>query len=737
MGESAFRANLEMLRRELNEPQWDAVRHREGPLLILAGAGSGKTRALTYRIAHLVAYVGVDPHAILALTFTNKAAREMRRRVEELLGSRAGRLWLGTFHGTCLRILRTHADLLDLGPSFAVYDSDDQVRLAKAVVVELGLDPKRFRPNALVYQVGRAKDEGLGPEDLEVPPYNPWAEALREFYRRYQRRLREARALDFGDLQLETLRLFEEHPDVTRHYQERFQHLLIDEYQDTNHVQYRLARQLAGVHGNVCVVGDDDQSIYGWRGADVRNILAFEKDYPGATVIKLEQNYRSTAAILDAASAVVARNRSRHPKTLWTDRRGGEPVRVHEAPTEEDEAAWVAHTVASLRQQEVPHAAVAVLYRMHALSRPFEEAFLRLRIPYVVYGGLRFYDRKEVKDALAYLRLLLNPDDPVAFRRVINVPPRGIGDATVQRIEAVAREAGVGPGRALEIAVERGVLGTRSARAVASFANLVEGWRQATPGASIRDLLVRVLEDSGYLDALKGEQSEQGEARLENLEELLNAAEAFEAEEAGGLAAFLDRAALVSDQDRSPDRLDAVTLMTLHSAKGLEYPVVFLAGLEEGVFPHQRSSDSPEELEEERRLCYVGMTRAMDRLYLTRARMRRVYGAEGFFRPRSRFLEELPPEVYRPAGAGERVTDARPEEAAVPPDPSEGRTYAPEPDEADYRPGMRVRHPKYGRGEVSRVDGRGPRAKVTVRFRDGTTRKFLAALSGLEVFLDT
>jgi len=490
--------SAEELRAELNPAQWEAVCRTEGPLLILAGAGSGKTRVLTYRIAYLVAFAGVDPRAILALTFTNKAAREMRRRVEALLGSRAAGAWVGTFHSTCLRILRSHGHLLQVGPDFAVYDGDDQKKLAQAVVADLGLDPKRYSPTALLYRVHRAKDEGRGPDELEVPPHAPAARALQEFYALYQDRLRQARALDFNDLLLEALRLFRTHQEVAEHYRRRFSHLLIDEYQDTNRVQYWLAREIAAGHGNLCVVGDDDQSIYGWRGADLRNILAFEEDFPGAAVVKLEQNYRSTQAILEAASAVVARNRSRHPKTLWTAREGGEPVAVHEAATEEEEAAWVADTLRAAVARGLHHSDVAILYRMHALSRPFEEAFLRRRIPYVVYGGLRFYDRKEVRDALAYLRLVLNPDDPVAFHRVINTPARGIGRTTVELVEALARREGCGLGEALERAVEEGVLPTRGARAVAGFAAQLLEWRTGAATTPLRELLVRVLEESGY-----------------------------------------------------------------------------------------------------------------------------------------------------------------------------------------------------------------------------------------------
>jgi DNA helicase-2/ATP-dependent DNA helicase PcrA len=732
--------DAEALRQELNPPQWQAVSHAAGPLLVLAGAGSGKTRVLTYRIAYLVDSVGVPPWAILALTFTNKAAREMERRVRDLLGSDALGTWIGTFHGVCLRILRRHGELLPVGREFSVFDTDDQKKVAAAVVQDMGLDPKRFKAPALLYRVSRAKDEGQGPDDLDLPLHHPLSEVLPEFFVRYDRRLRAARALDFSDLLLEALNLFATHPEVAADYRTRFRHVLIDEYQDTNRVQYRLARELAAGHGNLCVVGDDDQSIYSWRGADIRNILAFEKDFPGTTTVKLEQNYRSTAAILQAASAVVACNRSRHPKVLWTDRGDGAPVVVREAPTEEEEAAWAVAELSRLHRSGHSYADCAVLYRMHAQSRAFEEALLRHRIPYVVYGGLRFYDRKEVRDTLAYLRLVLNPDDPVAFLRVVNTPPRGIGKTTVDRLLTLSVKRDQGLWQTLVAAVEEGLVATRAARAVASFVALLDGWRDAVGSVPLRDLLGRIVQESGYAEALRAEGGEQAETRLENLEELLNAAEAFEQTEQGGIREFLDRAALVSDQDRDEDRADAVTLMTLHAAKGLEYPAVFLTGLEEGVFPHHMSADTPAGLEEERRLCYVGMTRARDRLYLSRARIRRVYGAEGYFRPPSRFLQELPPEVYpgvtaqAPGAAPSPMVPAHPETPRAPTEA--GRFFAPEPGEAAYRAGMVVRHPTYGSGSVVRVDGHGQRAKVTVRFADSGTRKFIAAMAGLEIALD-
>jgi DNA helicase-2/ATP-dependent DNA helicase PcrA len=725
---------------DLNPPQREAVTHGEGPLLVLAGAGSGKTQVLTRRIAWLVERAGVDPGAILALTFTNKAAREMEGRVAKLLGEGARRAWIGTFHSIALRILRSHADKTALGGPFTVYDGDDQVRLAKQVAAELNLDPKRYRPAALLTGVQRAKDEGRGVEEFKAQPGNPYAETLRKFFLLYQKRLLQARAMDFGDLLLETLRLFHARPEVAAQYARRFRHVLIDEYQDTNRVQYRLARSFSEVWGNLCVVGDDDQAIYGWRGADLRNILDFEEAFPGTRIVKLEQNYRSTGPILRAASSVISRNLGRHAKTLWTAREGGESVRIHTAPTEEEEAAWIVAEAKRLRAEGRRYGDMAVLYRAHALSRPLEEALLGERVAYAVFGGLRFYERKEVKDTLAYLRLVVHPDDPVAFRRIVNVPPRGVGDRTVEELFALTERWDVGVWEAARRAVEEGVVAARAARAVAAFLSLVEGWRRVASELSVFRLLDRILDESGYREWLRRDDGEKAVDRLENLSELLNAAEAFERESGGGYAEFLDRAALVSDQDRSGEGWDGLTLMTVHSAKGLEFDCVFLAGMEEGVFPHILSSDTPEGIEEERRLCYVAMTRARDRLYLTRSRVRRVYGSESILRGPSRFLSELDPSAL----AVERVREVLPaarnrpstETPKLPPNGSEdeGSWILPEPDQCAYVVGMRVRHGKYGQGVVGTVEGRGPNARVTVDFGGAGRKKFVAGMAGLEIY---
>ncbi|TAL17522.1 ATP-dependent DNA helicase PcrA [bacterium] len=739
----------------LNPPQREAVTFGDGPLLILAGAGSGKTRVLAHRIAYLVERRNVPPSSIISLTFTNKAAGEMKERVAGLLGGSLHGAWLGTFHSIALRILRTHGELTKWGASFSVYDSDDQKRLAKDVAASLSLDTKKYKPASLLAGVSRAKDDGRGFSDFEVPGVSasPHAKVFYSFYKLYTLRLQNARALDFGDLLLETLRLFEERPEIARRYAEKFRHVLIDEYQDTNRVQYLLAGHLSSVWGNICAVGDDDQSIYGWRGADLRNILDFEKDFPGTKIIKLEQNYRSTAAILEAAASVISHNVGRHKKTLWTSRKGGVPVVCHTASTEEEEAQWIVEKIISLLKEGQKLKDIAILYRTHALSRPVEEALMDRELRYVVYGGLRFYERREIKDAMACLRLVAQPYDPVALKRVINEPPRGIGDKTVAAIfsESEARELDLFA--TMRLMVEEGVLPPRASRAVAGFIELVEGWRIAhAEGERLGDLLSRILRESGLRGALERAKEDEKEAeRLENLEELLNAADVHAAE-GGTVLSFLDRAALISDQESGKPGWDGMTLMTIHSAKGLEFPCVFIAGMEEEVFPHALSSSSKEEVEEERRLCYVAMTRAKDRLFLTRARVRRVFGAEGLFRPPSRFLFELPEKICprdyptaRPCPEKRGFTvpprippksEAAPQKEYAPEAKTNGRSLSVDPENCDYKKGMKVRHPKYGDGVVTATDGRGPTARVSVDFRRGEKKKFVAGLSGLEILID-
>ncbi len=744
----------------LNPPQLEAVTHGEGPLLVLAGAGSGKTRVLAHRIAFLVERTGVSPHSILALTFTNKAANQMKERVSALLGGSLHGAWLGTFHSIALRILRANGEMTRWGSDFAVYDGDDQRRLAKGVCESLSIDTKKYKPASLLAAVSRAKDDGRDFASFDDPSGggSPHAKVFYSFYKLYTQRLVNARAMDFGDLLLETLRLFEESPEIAQKYSSRFRHLLIDEYQDTNRVQHLLAKVLSGHWGNIMAVGDDDQSIYGWRGADLRNILDFERDYPQTKIIKLEQNYRSTPEILRAASSVIAQNRGRHEKTLWTARREGAPLVCHTANTEEEEAAFIVETALALARKGAGLGEMAVLYRTHALSRPIEDALMARGVRYAVYGGLRFYERKEIKDALSYLRLVLAPYDPVALRRVINEPPRGIGDKTVEQIFDFSAQRDLDLWSSARRMVEEGALPPRAARAVAAFISLVEGWRGFfAAGEGLGLILKRIFEESGLLGAIERAKEDEREAeRLQNLEELVNAAEAHESE-GGNIVTFLDRAALVSDMDASGEERSALSLMTIHSAKGLEFSTVFVAGLEEEVFPHSLSSGSKEEVEEERRLCYVAMTRARERLYLTRARVRRVFGAEGLFRPPSRFLFELPEGMRpadlafaaRPASVGADFASQKSGFARPLPEKREGgkvgeviepqsggRYISVDPEASDYKKGMRIRHPKYGAGMVTAVDGRGPAARVSVDFSSGEKKKFVAGLSGLEILVD-
>jgi DNA helicase-2/ATP-dependent DNA helicase PcrA len=706
----------------LNPRQLEAVRHGDGPLLVLAGAGSGKTRVLTYRIASLIRDRGVPPSGILAVTFTNKAAGEMRERLQALLGTQTARaLWIGTFHATCSRILRISGAAGDVDPRFVIYDDDDQRTLMRETLRAMDLDDRRFPPAAVLGEIGRAKNELL-----DHVAYAARAETAREsmlgrIYAAYQRRLDDAHALDFDDLLLRTVRLFQDAPAVLAQYQERFRHILVDEYQDTNHAQYTLVNLLARRHRNLCVVGDDDQAIYRWRGADVRNILEFERDYPEATVVALEQNYRSTQRILAAAAAVIHHNPHRHPKTLWTSNPEGEPVGLYEAFDGYDEARYIGEQIRAHQAAGGRAGDVAVLYRTHAQSRQLEEMFLRLGIPYRIIGGVRFYERAEVRDLLAYLRLAYNPADEAGLRRVVNVPRRGVGDTTLRRLDAHAREHGTTLWEALRGAAHRGPAGAVPAAAgltgavrtgLTEFAGLVEDLGAFAADHSARDVLLRAIDRTGYRRMLEQEGTDDAYARLENLEELgAVAREVEETTEDGSLEMFLQHLALQTDIDTVDERPDRVTLMTLHSAKGLEFPIVVLAGLEEGLFPHMRALEQDVDLAEERRLCYVGMTRARRRLLLTYAHARTSYGTTRPSVP-SRFLAEIP--------AGTVVRAATPK-TAVGDWPADEERPVPEIAVGDH-----VRHKTFGDGRVLEMDGEGPRAIITVRFDGPAGTKRLA-----------
>jgi len=714
----------------LNPSQREAVAAVDGPVLVVAGAGSGKTRVLTHRIAHLIRDVGVSPFAVLAITFTNKAATEMKERVAALVGPVANDMWVSTFHSACARILRREAPRLGYRSSFSIYDEADAVRLTTMCVRDLDLDPKRFPPRALRARISTAKNELVDYETFASSDTGYHHEKVADVYRLYQQRLVEASAMDFDDLLMVTVEAFQAFPEVLAGYQERFRYVLVDEYQDTNRAQYVLVELLGGGHHNICVVGDQDQSIYRFRGADVRNILEFERDHPDAKIVRLEQNYRSTQTILDAANAVIEHNRHRIPKRLWTDRGSGEPITVYEGQDEHDEAAFVAEEIQVLERRGVRRSDIAVFYRTNAQSRVLEELFARFGIPYQVVGGLKYYDRREVKDVLAYLRVLVNPDDQVALKRIINVPKRAIGDTSVAHVDRYAEAHGIGFVEALRRAGDIERLTARARKAIAGFVSLVDHLRdRAAEGAKVA--LEAVLEDAGYLEMVRAERTIEAMGREENLKELVTAVAEFEKAGPASLGdvrwddldgierlqLFLESIALVTDIDTLEDE-DKVALMTLHNAKGLEFPVVFVTGMEDGVFPHVRSLGDPEELEEERRLCYVGMTRAEDRLYLTRAWSRELWGQSNYNGP-SRFLGEIPDELTVPA-----ARDRRRPAAAVTPRPAVSA--------GEIGVGDRVRHSHWGLGTVREVVGGGERAEAVVVFDDQGSKRLLLAWAPLE-----
>lgn len=719
----------------LNPEQRRAVETTEGPLLVLAGAGSGKTRVLVHRIAYLVGACGIPAESILAVTFTNKAAGEMRERVEKLLGPAAEGIWVSTFHSTCVRILRREAGHLGLSRGFAIYDEGDALATVKEALRRRGLDPKTADPRRLRWRIDQWKNAGVLPARASEQALDLEAEEAAETYAVYQRLLREANALDFGDLILQVVELFDRFPQVLEHYQRRWQYVLVDEYQDTNRVQYRLVNQLSCGHTNLCVVGDPQQSIYGWRGADIRNILDFERDFPDAQVVALERNYRSRRPILDGASAVVAHNGSTRSLRLRAELGEGEPIRFFEALDERSEAAFVVREIlTAARRDGRSFRDFAIFYRTNAQSRPFEDELLRYDVPYVVVGGVRFYERAEVKDALAYLRLALNPADSAALRRIVNAPPRGIGKTTLERADERGERDGVPALEGLRRLAAAGEAG-RAAGPIRDFLALLDELGAQVHGVAPAEAIARVLQKSGYLAALEREGTPEAEARLENLRELVSSAEDFVAESVEGdeerapVELFLDQVALVSDVDTWDRRAERVSLMTAHSAKGLEFPVVFLVGLEEGILPHAAAVRDPAGLEEERRLFYVGMTRAMERLYLSCAQERRRYGSRTFAVP-SRFLREIPEEVLQGELPETREAGPRGGDAAL--DYSYGQGE-PEAAAGGAIPrGMRVRHPVFGAGTVLDVSGAGPNQKLRVRFDRVGVKTLVLRFANLE-----
>ena len=712
----------------LNPVQSEAVLHTEGPVLIVAGAGSGKTRALTHRIAYLIREHGVNPYSVLAITFTNKAAREMAQRVEELLGERIAKgMWILTFHSACVRILRREHKHLGLPSSFTIYDEGDTERLITNVLRDLNLDVKRFPPRAMSAAIGKAKDHVLSAAEFTAGAGNFYEETIAKVYSAYEERKRAAGALDFDDLIGETVRLFREHPEVLEHYQERFRYVLIDEYQDTNRAQYELVNLLAAKYRNVCVVGDADQGVYSWRGATIQNLLDFERDYPDAAVFLMEQNYRSTSNILAVANALIEHNVQRKPKSLWTETEGGELAVRFRADDEHEEALFVAEETHRLVDEEgFRYTDIAVFYRTNAQSRVLEDVFMRAGTPYRVVGGVRFYQRKEVKDVLAYLRLLVNPQDVVAARRVINTPKRGIGDATVAALEGFAAEEGVPFLAAARRVDEVASLAARAKGAVAGFVEIMDVLQAAfDSGAAPQRMVEAAATESGYLIELETERTVEAEGRIENLRELGGVAAEFEQRDPNGsLSDFLEQVSLVGEQDEYDEEAGSVTLMTLHNAKGLEFPVVFIIGLEDGVFPHYRSMGDQSELEEERRLLYVGVTRARQRLYLTHAWSRSLFGATSY-NPPSRFLGEIPSELVRALEEDDTETgvgSVSPIRAAV-----DGRR-----EPIEISAGDTVLHDRWGEGVVLAVSGRGSDAEATVRFEEVGEKHLLLAYAPLK-----
>ena len=717
-------ARNEALLEGLNEPQREAVLHGQGPLLILAGAGSGKTRVLTHRIAHLVHSGKARPGEILAITFTNKAAQEMRERVEVLVGNRARAMWVMTFHSACARMLRSDAHRLGYTRGFTIYDEQDSVRLVKRCIEELDVDPKRFTPRAIKRQISDAKNQLLDASGYREKVGSFFEQTAADVYELYEQRAHAMNAMDFDDLLVRTVNLLELFPEVRERYQHNFQHVLVDEYQDTNRAQYRWLQILAEEHRNLAVVGDDFQSIYSFRGADIKNILDFEDDFPDAVVIKLEQNYRSTQTILDAANAVIANNRSQKSKSLWTAGEQGDPIVVRELEDEHAEARYVAGEIERLVDAGGSRDEVAVFYRANAQSRVLEDTLVRYGVGYQVIGGTRFYERAEIKDGLGYLTFLVNPQDVVAFQRVVNSPRRGIGDTTQARIAGHANTIGESIWDVAAKPEDIPGLGAAAIKAVDRFMSVMERLRErADGGAPVGDLLEETLSESGYTDALKAERTIEAEGRLENLEELVSVAREYDAQaDEPSVEEFLQQIALFSEQDNLTDEQGIVTLMTLHNAKGLEYPVVFIIGMEDGVFPHMRSIEAGD-IEEERRLCYVGMTRAMRNLYLTHARTRALYGGREWNVP-SRFIEEIPAEL----------TDQ--EDSQAPSITSWSETGvgagapAPKNEGATFNVGEDVIHAAFGEGVVI---GAEPGGVVIVRFRgDGSERKLMADYAPLK-----
>ena len=705
----------------LNSEQQEAVQCTEGPLLILAGAGSGKTRVLTHRIAYMLEQKKVQPWNILAITFTNKAAREMRERLETLIGLKVDSLWVHTFHAACMRILRREIDVLGYTGDFVIYDDGDQQTLIKMVIKDMNIDDKKYPPRSVSNKISGYKNELKTPPEARRLAGDFYEEKIIDIYEEYQKRLKKNNAVDFDDIIMLTVEIFQKHPEILEKYQNKFTHILVDEYQDTNTSQYMLIKLLAQEHKNICVVGDDNQAIYQWRGADIRNILSFEEDYPEAKVIKLEQNYRSTENILEAANKVIVHNTQRKEKRLWTEKTEGDKIFLYPAQDERDEASFIARTIKDLFQKENrAYKDFAILCRVTSQFRAIEEGLVFSNIPYRIFGGKKFYDRKEIKDIIAYLKVLVNPRDELSLKRVINTPKRGIGDATWDKLV----QHSTLEGRLIyDFLANPEVAGvsTRAANSIKGFWSQMEEFKEFAKNHDVTSLTNKIMEDTGYIQELELEKTVEAETRIENLQEFLSVTKEYDTKSSGGdLATFLADISLMTDTDNYDEQDDTVVVMTMHGAKGLEFPVVFIAGAEEGIFPHSRSlnTDDPTELEEERRLCYVALTRAMEKIFITRAWRRTLYGRENF-NPPSRFIEEIPPQYMEGPGVG------RKERSIKKTTPTRDASFAPKSINT-FNLGDKVQHFKWGAGVIVSIKGSGEDAELSIAFPELGIKNLIA-----------
>ena len=706
--------------KDLNKEQMEAVQYDKGPLLLLAGAGSGKTRVLTRRIAYLIKQRGVSPYNILAVTFTNKAAEEMKNRVKEMANGVDKSLLISTFHSFCVRILRREAEKLGYQSNFVIFDSIDQRKLVKKILKEQNLDPKKTKPASVLNKISNAKNELKTPAQFRNSTGSFYAKNIADIYEEYQKQLKESNAVDFDDLIQLTVKLFKKYPKVLEYYQERFKYILVDEYQDVNHAQYQLVNLLAELYRNVCVVGDPDQSIYGFRGADIRNILNFEDDYPDAKIIKLEQNYRSKANILKAAQAVIKNNSSRKEKSLWTEKESGPEIELYEAENEKDEADFFCRMAKELKKAEnYSYDDMAILYRTNSQSRAFEDMLMKYGIPYQIVGGVRFYERMEIKDIMAYLRLIYNPADNISFLRIINRPKRGIGAGTLAKIQQYAENESLSFYQAALQSKNNPALSGSYQKRVLTFTKIIEELRAEKDEIALARLTEKLLERSGYRKDLEEEKTNKAEARLENIEELFSVINDYMKNSTENtLAGFLEEVTLMSDIDSLEEENSAVTLMTIHSAKGLEFPVIFLVGLEEGIFPHANSMYERDGIEEERRLCYVGMTRAMDRLFLSRAKIRLRFG-ERQINPPSQFLEEIPEEL---------LVDPKKEKTDI---AKEAKLVNDNNSATEYVIGQKIVHPRWGIGIILSIRGK-ENTELKISFQEGKTRTLLAEFAPIQ-----